>query len=89
MVHASFCVVALKKTIARFGPPEIMGIDKGWRFTGSVWVTTPTEAGVHISMVGRGRCMDSIFFESFWRSLRQNTDFLERIHFNPSDIQHL
>ncbi|UWR08988.1 IS3 family transposase [Ruegeria sp. B32] len=41
--------------------PEIMNTDQGSQFTGSAWVTTLSEAGVRISMDGRGRCMDNIF----------------------------
>ena len=76
-MHADFCVEALKEAIARFGPPEIMNTDQGSQFTGSAWITTLTEAGVRISMDGRGRCMDNIFIERLWRSLKQEAVYLE------------
>ena len=50
----------LEEALARHGPPEIMNTDQGSQFTGSAWVTTLTEAGVRISMNGRGRCTDNI-----------------------------
>ncbi len=75
--HANFCVEALNKAIDRFGPPEIMNTDQGSQFTGSSWITTLTEAGVRISMDGRGRCMDNIFIERLWRSLKQEAVYLE------------
>lgn len=56
-MHADFCVEALKEAIARFGPPGIMNTDQGSQFTGSTWITTLTEAGVRMSMDGRGRCI--------------------------------
>jgi len=78
-MHADFCVEALKEAIDKFGPPEIMNTDQGSQFTGSAWITTLTEAGVRISMDGRGRCMDNIFIERLWRSLKQEAVYLEEI----------
>jgi len=37
------------------GPPEIMNTDQGSQFTGSAWIMTLAQAGVRISMDGRGR----------------------------------
>lgn len=59
--HADFCVEALNEALERSGPPEIMNTDQGSQFTGAAWITTLTEAGVRVSMDGRGRCMDDIF----------------------------
>ena len=78
-VHVDFCVEALNEAIARFGPPEIMNTDQGSQFTGSAWITTLKEAGIRISMDGRGRCMDNIFIERLWRSLKQEAVYLEEI----------
>ncbi|MBO9420312.1 DDE-type integrase/transposase/recombinase [Labrenzia sp. R4_2] len=78
-MHADFCVDALNEAIAKYGPPEIMNIDQGSQFTGSAWITTLTEAGVRISMDGRGRYLDNIFIERLWRSLKQEAIYLEEI----------
>lgn len=78
-LHAGFCVQALNEAIARYGPPEIMNTDQGSQFTGSAWITTLTEAGVRISMDGRGRYLDNIFIERLWRSLKQEAVYLEEI----------
>ena len=61
------------------GPPEIMNTDQGSQFTGSAWITTLTEAGVRISMDGRGRYLYNIFIERLWRSLKQEAIYLEEI----------
>ena len=58
-IHADFCVEALQEPIAKYGPPEICNTDQGSQFTGSAWITTLTEAGVCISMDGRGRHLPS------------------------------
>ncbi|MEH6835337.1 integrase core domain-containing protein, partial [Falsihalocynthiibacter arcticus] len=44
---------------------------QGSQFTGSVWVTTLTDADVKISMDVRGCYLDNIFIERLWRSLKQ------------------
>jgi len=43
------------------------------------WVKTLAEAGVRISMDGRGRYLDNIFIERLWRSLKQEAIYLEEI----------
>ncbi|QPC42768.1 IS3 family transposase [Kaustia mangrovi] len=78
-MYAEFCVEALKEAIVRFGSPGIMNTDQGSQFTGSAWITTLSEAGVRISMDGRGRCMDNIFIERLWRSLKQEAIYLEEL----------
>lgn len=78
-MHASFSVEALEEAIAEHGAPEIMNTDQGSQFTGSDWVTTLTAADVRISMDGRGRCMDNIFIERFWRSLKQEAVYLTEL----------
>jgi len=78
-MHADFCVDALNEAITKHGPPEIMNTDQGSQFTGSAWITTLTEAGVRISMDGRGRYLDNIFIERLWRSLKQEAVYLEEI----------
>jgi putative transposase len=78
-MHASFCVEALQEAMARHGKPEIMNTDQGSQFTGADWITTLTEADIRVSMDGRGRCMDNIFIERLWRSLKQRAVYLTEI----------
>jgi putative transposase len=78
-LDASFCVEALNEAIARYGPPEIMNTDQGSQFTGAAWITALTDAGVKISMDGRGRYLDNIFIERLWRSLKQEAVYLHEL----------
>ena len=78
-MHADFCVEAMNEAIAKHGAPEVRNTDQGSQFTGSAWITTLTEAGVRISMDGRGRYLDNIFIERLWRSLKQEAAYLEEI----------
>ncbi len=56
-----------------------MNTDQGSKFTGSDWIATLTEAKVRVSMDGRGRCMDNIFIERLWRSLKYEAVYLQDI----------
>jgi putative transposase len=78
-MDARFCVEALEEALARYGPPEIMNTDQGSQFTGSAWITTLTDAGVQVSMDGRGRYMDNIFIERLWRSLKYEAVYLHEL----------
>jgi putative transposase len=78
-MDARFCVEVLEEALARYGPPEIMNTDQGSQFTGSAWITTLTDAGVQVSMDGRGRYMDNIFIERLWRSLKYEAVYLHEL----------
>jgi len=69
-LDAGFCTDALEETLARCGTPEIFNTDQGSQFTSFAFTGRLREAGVRISMDGRGRCMDNIFIERLWRSLK-------------------
>jgi len=69
----------MNEAIGKYGPPEIMNTDQGSQFTGSDWITTLTDAKVRVSMDGRGRCMDNIFIERLWRSLKYEAVYLQDI----------
>jgi putative transposase len=76
-MDASFCVAALEEALARYGKPDIFNTDQGSQFTGAAFTTVLTEAGVRISMDGRGRWMDNVFIERLWRSLKYEDVYLK------------
>jgi putative transposase len=76
-MDASFCVAALEEALARYGKPEIFNTDQGSQFTGSVFTGVLIEAGVRVSMDGRGRWMDNVFIERVWRSLKHEDVYLK------------
>src|SRR5246127_410056 len=73
---ADFCVEALEEALARYGKPEIFNTDQGCQFTGSEFTGVLEYCGITISMDGKGRCMDNIFIERLWRSLKYEEVFL-------------
>jgi hypothetical protein len=67
---ADFCVEALEEALCRYGRPEIFNTDQGSQFTSDDFTGTLKRYGITISMDGKGRCMDNIFVERLWRSLK-------------------
>ena len=56
--------------------PEIFNIDQGSQFTSDDFTGTLKRHDVTISMDGKGRCMDNIFVERLWRSLKYEEVYL-------------
>ena len=75
-LEADFCVEAPNEAIHRFGPPEIMNTDQGRQFTSFAWTDRLKRVGTRISMDGKGRCLDDIFIERLWRSLKYECVYL-------------
>jgi len=76
-MDASFCLAALEEALARYGKPEIFNTDQGSQFTAAAFTGALLEAGVRISMDGRGRWMDNVFIERLWRSLKYEDVYLK------------
>ena len=78
-LDASFCVEALNEALARYGKPEIFNTDQGSQFTSFDFTGVLKEAEITISKDGRGRCMDNIFIERLWRSLKYEAIYLHEL----------
>jgi putative transposase len=75
-LDSSFCVEALEEALACFGRPEIFNTDQGAQFTAEAFTTPLRERGIAISMDGKGRCLDNVFVERLWRSLKYEEVYL-------------
>jgi putative transposase len=75
-LETTFCLEALQEALEHFGKPEIFNTDQGSQFTDKTFTKTLRDAGVTISMDGRGRCIDNVFVERVWRSLKYEEVFL-------------
>jgi len=71
-----FCVEALEEALALHGKPEIFNTDQGSQFTSLDFTSVLKDSGVRISMDGRGRCLDNVFIERLWRSLKYECVYL-------------
>ena len=78
-MDARFCIEALNEALAKYATPEIFNTDQGSQFTGFAFSAVLKDAGVAISMDGRGRFMDNIFIERLWRSLKYEAVYLHEL----------
>jgi len=75
-LDTSFCIEALEEALRQFGPPKIFNTDQGSQFTSTDFTQVLKDAGVKISMDGKGRWMDNVFIERLWRSLKYECVYL-------------
>jgi len=68
-METSFCLTALDAAFA-WGSPEIFNSDQGAQFTSGDFLAPLKTRSIRISMDGRGRCLDNVFIERLWRSLK-------------------
>jgi putative transposase len=74
-LEVDFCLEALRGALRR-GRPEIFNSDQGSQFTSPRFTGELEARGITISMDGRGRCLDNIFLERLWRSLKYEEVYL-------------
>ena len=74
-METSFCVEALKIALKK-GHPLIFNTDQGSQFTSDEFTGTLLNAGIRISMDGRGRALDNVFIERLWRSVKYEDIYL-------------
>lgn len=77
----SFVLAALNEALCfmadcGLGIPDICNSDQGSHFTSQAYIALLEQAGIQVSMDGRGRCMDNIFTERLWRTVKYENVFL-------------
>ncbi|WP_341756042.1 MULTISPECIES: IS3 family transposase [unclassified Candidatus Tisiphia] len=70
-LESTFCVEALEEAIEQYGIPKIFNTDQGVQFTSEQFICILKKYNIQISMDGKGRVLDNVFIERFWRSLKQ------------------
>lgn len=75
---ATWCRQVVEEAISMHGQPEIINSDQGSQFTSLEYIEllTQREKPIQISMDGKGRCIDNIFIERFWRSIKYEYIYL-------------
>ena len=71
-----FCLSAQARAL-KIAIPEISNSDQGSHFTSEQFLQPFLKQNVKISMDGRGRCMDNIFTERLWRTVKYENVFLK------------
>jgi len=76
-MDAGFCIEAVRAAVRRYAAPEIFNTDQGSQFTADDFTRPLLNRGVKISMDGKGRCLDNVFVERLWRSLKYEEVYLK------------
>jgi putative transposase len=71
-----FCLDMLEEALGR-GQPAVFNTDQGVQFTAEAWTGRLLSAGVAVSMDGRGRCLDNVFVERLWRTVKYEDVYLK------------
>ncbi len=61
----------------QLGDPDLFNTDQGCQFTRSDFTGHLERRNIRISMDGRGRALDNIFVERFWRSVKYEDIYLK------------
>jgi putative transposase len=75
-LEGTFCLELLDEALSR-GRPEVFNTDQGAQFTAEAFTGKLRAAGVAVSMDGRGRCLDNVFVERLWRSVKYEDVYLK------------
>ena len=76
-LDTGFCLEGLRKAIESTGTvPEILNTDQGCQFTSDDWIGRLKKLGINISMDGKGRWIDNVIIERFWRSIKYEDIYL-------------
>ena len=78
-MEIDFCMEMLEGALSK-GAPKIINTDQGSQFTSGPWIEALLKNKVAVSMDSKGRYLDNIYAERFWRSLKQ-----EEVYLNPYD----
>ena len=75
-LDGSFCLEMLDEALGQ-GRPEVFNTDQGVQFTAAAWAGKLEAVGVAVSMDGKGRCLDNVFVERLWRSVKYEDVYLK------------
>lgn len=77
-MDTAFIMDALMQAMVRYGVPEIFNTDQGSQFTSNEFTSFLEGEMVRISMDGKGRALDNIYIERFWKTLKYENIYLYR-----------
>ncbi len=75
-LEGTFCLEMLDEALS-LGQPEVFNTDQGVQFTAEAFTGKLMNAGVKVSMDGRGRCLDNVFVERLWRTVKYEDVYLK------------
>jgi putative transposase len=77
---AEWCKEVLENAISTYNKPAIINSDQGAQYTSALWTQCLEQKGIQISMDGKGRALDNVWIERFWKSLKY-----DYVYLNPAE----
>lgn len=87
-LEGAFCLEALDEALSR-GCPEVFNTDQGVQFTSPSFTQRLESAGARVSMAGKGRCLDNVFVERLWRTVKYEEIYVWRHETVPALLRGL
>ena len=81
-LDGEFCLEMLDEALSQ-GKPEVFNTDQGVQFTARAWTSRLEAASVQVSMDGKGRCLDNVWVERLWRTVKYEELYLKRYETVP------
>lgn len=80
-----FCIDAVEEFLDTYGCPRVFNTDQGSQFTAHEFIHCLKKKDIRISMDGKGRALDNIYIERFWRTIKYENIYLYAYE-NGSDL---
>lgn len=88
-LDSSFCTAALSEALAQYPKPVIFNTDQGSQYTSTEFTSILKAHDIQISMDSKGRWIDNVFIERFWRSLKYEEVYLKAYQSIPEAKTHI
>lgn len=76
-LSSDFCIRALNDALKTGQKPEIFNTDQGSQFTSNDFTKILIDQEIQVSMDGKGRALDNIFIERFWRTIKYEDIYIK------------
>lgn len=78
-LDSGFIIPAFRKAVKTHGVPLIVNSDQGSQFTSKAFTNELKALQIQISMDGKGRALDNVMIERYWRSYKYECVYLHSI----------
>lgn len=75
-MDASWCKTLLDQAVEQYGKPEILNTDQGSQYTSHLFIKAVQSHNIRLSMDGKGRCIDNVFIERLWWSVKYENAYI-------------
>jgi len=79
-LDAGSSIRVVKEAVAIHGKPQILNSDQGCQFTCKEYIEYLKAEHIQISMDSRGRALDNIYIERFWRTIKYQYIYLNPVN---------